>query len=148
MDKSKTKRRKKRRPTRRLRYDRVFLVLAIPAAVVIGITMAVSRCSAPEQSETQPSALSASTPDPDTETVSPDLKPDQTPAATVTAAEAGRRDAVRVAEAAPESMERQEALLAIHARVSAIRAKGYIHAADEYMDAVRSYLRTHTDIQI
>lgn len=56
------------------------------------------------------------------------------------AVEAGRRDAEKVLHTAPGSMERDNALLFIKARENELRSEGYGHAADDYIDAARTYL--------
>ena len=63
------------------------------------------------------------------------------------AAEAGRRDAERVLHTAKGSMERDGALLYLHARASALRMNGYETAADDYMAGANELLRSRNIIQ-
>lgn len=57
------------------------------------------------------------------------------------AVSAGRRDAEKVLDTAPGSMERDGALLFIRAREHELRKNGHGHAADDYIDAARKYLQ-------
>ncbi|MDO4320221.1 MAG: hypothetical protein Q4C34_06550 [Bacteroidales bacterium] len=59
------------------------------------------------------------------------------------AIECGRRDAEKVMSTAPESMERQRALLDIRAREAELRENGHAHAADDYINSATDYLKTH-----
>lgn len=66
---------------------------------------------------------------------------DESPREIIAAAvEAGRADALSAANAAPESMERDEALLFIKARESQLRRNGYSHAADDYISTAQHIL--------
>ena len=53
---------------------------------------------------------------------------------------AGKRDAQKVINTAPNSMERNEILLEIHARETELRQKGFGHAADDYIYTVNKEL--------
>lgn len=55
--------------------------------------------------------------------------------------EAGRRDAMKVLHTSAGSMDRDQALLNIHARASALRLNGYDAAADDYIEAATELLR-------
>lgn len=55
--------------------------------------------------------------------------------------EAAARDAAAVEITPAGSMERQQALLDIHVRASRMKAAGFIHAADEYLNLINSRLR-------
>lgn len=58
----------------------------------------------------------------------------------IEAVEAARRDAAKVLDTAPGSMQRDEALLSIKATESKLRQSGYGHAADDYIGTVREIL--------
>lgn len=59
------------------------------------------------------------------------------------AVEAGRRDAEKVLDTAPGSMQRDDALLFIRAREQELRSNGHGHAADDYIEAARVFLEEH-----
>ncbi len=108
---------------RRLRKDRVSLVATIFVAFIVLIVCLISRCS---DNEIVRSGGDFSIPVPE-------------------AIEAGHRDAEAVERTAPGTMDRQRALFDIHVRESQLREAGYIHAADQYIGAVRQHLSTHID---
>lgn len=58
-----------------------------------------------------------------------------------TAIEAGKTDAMKAVNAAPGSMERDEALLYIKSREFRLRNSGYGHAADDYINTAEDVLR-------
>lgn len=126
MDKKKIRRSTARRKKRsvRLRWDRIFMVLILPVLLIILAVILVRGCDGPApdtapQSRTEPPLPHVST--------------------------VAERDAAAVTGHRPESMERQNALLNIHARHSALRRHGFNAAADEYINTVNKYLTEHGD---
>ncbi|MDE6301364.1 MAG: hypothetical protein K2M19_06575 [Muribaculaceae bacterium] len=63
------------------------------------------------------------------------------------ASEAGRRDAERVLHTAEGSMERDGALLFLHARASKLSMNGYDAAAEDYMNGAMELLRSRNVIK-
>jgi hypothetical protein len=63
------------------------------------------------------------------------------PKAIAEAADCGRADALKVIRAKAQSMEREDAILFIRSRESQLRASGYVHAADSYIEAAETMLR-------
>ncbi len=124
MDKKKIRRSTARRKKRsvRLRWDRIFMVLILPVLLIILAVILVRGCDGPD---TEPAA-EAPRPLPQVSAVA-------------------ERDAAAVTGHRPESMERQNALLNIHARHSALRRHGFNAAADEYINTVNHYLTEHGD---
>lgn len=124
MDKKKIRRSTARRKKRsvRLRWDRIFMVLILPVLLIILAVILVRGCDGPD---TEPTA-EAPRPLPQVSAVA-------------------ERDAAAVTGHRPESMERQNALLNIHARHSALRRHGFNAAADEYINTVNHYLTEHGD---
>ncbi len=124
MDKKKIRRSTARRKKRsvRLRWDRIFMVLILPVLLIILAVILVRGCDGPD---TEPAAE------------------DPRPLPQVSAV--AERDAAAVTGHRPESMERQNALLNIHARHSALRRHGFNAAADEYINTVNHYLTEHGD---
>lgn len=116
-----TGRKPRRKGGRRLHRGRVALVLSVLAIIVILIMVCVSRCSGGDGVH---GCGDFRTPVPE-------------------AIEAGRADAVKVLKTAPQSMERDNALLFIRSRESELRSAGYGHAADDYINAANEYLNTH-----
>ena len=56
------------------------------------------------------------------------------------AREAGRRDAESALSQPENSMKRENAVLAIRARETELRTKGYVHCADAYVEAAAGIL--------
>lgn len=114
-----------RKPTRRrsqrvVRWDRVILAAALPLALIIGLTLLISRgCSACTPSAVEPAMTAETT-----------ARIDST----------AHADADSAAIHPQGSMERQRALFAIHARTAELRRRGFTHAADRYRSAVNSIL--------
>jgi hypothetical protein len=63
------------------------------------------------------------------------------PKAISEAADCGKADALKVIKAPSQSMEREDAILFIRSRESQLRAAGYVHAADSYIEAAETMLR-------
>lgn len=114
---------RKKKVKRRIHRGRLALVLSIFAFIVILIMAILSRCSG--------GAGTAFRGGGDFRTPIP------------TAIEAGRADAMKVLDTAPGSMERDNALLYIKSRESRLRRAGYSHAADDYINSAKEYLKTH-----
>lgn len=127
MDKKKTRRSSARRRKRqvRLRWDRIFMVLIVPALLIIFAVICIRGCDGSDP-ETPAAPVAA-----------------DAPAHVPPVADVALRDAAAVTSHAPESMERQDALLRIHARHSALRRHGFNAAADEYITTVNKYLTDH-----
>lgn len=104
---------------RKLRKDRVALVLTIFAIVVVGIIVLISR-SCDDGSVLGTGSFSTPVPE---------------------AVEAGRKDALRVVGTEAGTMERQKALFDIHARESSMRENGYRNAADDYHNSAIKTLK-------
>lgn len=115
------KRKPRPKARRRIRRGRVALVLSVMVLIVVLVATCVSRCSSGDKPYG-----------------SGDLRSPVTEAI-----EAGRADAVRVLKTAPGSMERDNSLLFIRSRETALRSAGYGHAADDYINAANEYLNTH-----
>ena len=112
-------RRRKSKNKVRLRYDRILLVVGIVALVIISVSATLKYCSG-DSSPVIESGLTVPQ-----------------------AAQSGQRDAAKAESTAPGSMERQQVLLEIKTRESALRAKGYNRAADDYIKAANDYLKAH-----
>lgn len=111
--------RRRKQQRRVIRLDRLAFVLGIFAAIVLLIIFIISRACTDDEITKEPP---------------------QTPTSVITTA---THDAASVAATAPESMERQNALLSIHARESELRLNGYVHAAEEYHNEVIHQLEKH-----
>lgn len=109
---------------RRLRKDRLALVLSVPVAIIMLVVILISR-SCGDDGVVRPGG--------------------DFPVTVPEAIEAARRDAAAVLAAPEGSMERQNALFEIHARVSRLKANGYNHAALQYENSVRAYLNKTTN---
>ncbi|MDE6333702.1 MAG: hypothetical protein K2L77_03545, partial [Muribaculaceae bacterium] len=112
----------KRKLRRRVHKGRLAFVLSVLALVVVGIAVMLSRCS-------------------DRSLIGGDSDLHR-PAAD--AVRTGREDARKVMQTAPQSMEREEALLFIRSRENELRKAGYAHAADDYIEAAVDELKNVT----
>lgn len=112
-------RRRKSKKKVRLRYDRILLVIGIVALIIIAVSATLKYCAG----DSTPAVESGLT--------------------IPQAAQSGQRDAAKAESTAPGSMERQRVLLEIKTRESALRAKGYNRAADDYIKAANDYLKSH-----
>ncbi len=117
-----TRRPSARRQRRKIHMGRMAIVLSVIALLVI-ILMAIISRSCSEEWGTRAGG---------------DFRPAQTEAL-----QAGRRDAAKVLDTHPGSMERQNALFEIKAREGELREAGHAHAADDYINAATDYLKTH-----
>lgn len=116
-------RKPRKKVKRKLHKGRVAMALSILAVIVIAIMALLSRCSG------------------DAGHIFREGGDFRKPVPT--ALEAGRRDAMKVMQTAPGSMERDGALLFIKSREYRLRSAGYGHAADDYINAANDYLLTH-----
>jgi len=114
-----TRKSPKRKVRRRLHKGRAALLLSVIAIIVIGIMTLVSRCS-------DGSVIRAGG---DFRVPVPE------------AIKAGREDARKVMSTAPQSMEREEALLFIRSREYEMRQAGHVRAADDYINAAKEELK-------
>ena len=108
----------KRKVHRRLHKRRVSMALTILALIVVCVMWLVSRCSDSYR------------------IYGGDFRP---PVAE--AVRAGREDARMVMATAPQSMEREQAMLFIRSRENELRKAGYAHAADDYINAANDELK-------
>lgn len=104
---------------RRIHKGRMAFVLSVFTLVVISIAAILSRCS--DGSLT--------------------IGEDDLHKPAVDAVRSGREDARKVMQTAPQSMEREEALLFIRSRENELRRAGYAHAADDYINAAVEELK-------
>lgn len=111
--------RRKRKPAkRRIRKDRLALVLSVFGAFIVLIMFIISRaCS--DGGVVRPAEITMPEPE------------------VITAA---HHDARAVETTLSGSMERQKALFEVHVRYSKLRDNGYIHAAEQYKNEVAAYL--------
>lgn len=163
-----TARRKKQRV--RLRWDRIFLVIILPILLIVFAIACIRGCDGPADepqptkfdtpiTETQPAAAEVVG-----DTVAAEVVGDTTAANavgdTAAAEEVGiaqpaapkpipniqdvaERDASEVIAHRPQTMQRQNALLNIHARHSALRRHGFNAAADVYINTINKILSEH-----
>lgn len=110
---------KKRTKKIKVHYDRLIVQLIVLVAIVFGIVCLVSKCAVDREEEI--------------------LEREQIHEAV----EAARRDADRVINTAPGSMERDERLLFIKSQEYKLRSNGHGHAADDYILTVKEILRQH-----
>lgn len=152
-------RRKKQRV--RFRWDRIFLVIILPILLIVFAMACIRGCDGPAD-EPQPAKFDT-----------PATEPQQTEAedinsriategvdSTVAAEGVGiaqpaaqkplpniqdvaERDASEVIAHRPQTMQRQNALLNIHARHSALRRHGFNAAADVYINTINKILSEH-----
>lgn len=143
-------RRKKQRV--RLRWDRIFLVIILPI-LLIGFAIACIRgCDGPAD-EPQPTKFDTPTTEPQpaaTEVVSDTTAAEEVGIAQPAAPkpipniqDVAERDASEVIAHRPQTMQRQNALLNIHARHSALRRHGFNATADVYINTINKILSEH-----
>lgn len=113
---------------RRIHRGRLAILLTIFVVVILLIMTALSRCSSSAGTEFR-SVGQHRAPSPE-------------------AVAAAKADAAKVLDTAPGSMERQEALLFIHARHSRLEQAGYRHAADDYISTAADFLHSKGVIDI
>lgn len=155
MDKKKTRRtsgqRKKQRV--RLRWDRIFLVIILPIALIVFAIISIRGCDGPAD-EPRPVEFDAPTcvPQPsqldepaneDTTTIITTIDQPIAPKPLPNVRDVAESDAAAVTSHREGSMARQNSLLNIHARHSALRRHGFNAAADEYINTINKYLTEH-----
>lgn len=143
-------RRKKQRV--RLRWDRIFLVIILPILLIVFAIACIRGCDGPVD-EPQPTKFDTPTTEPQPTTA--DAVSDTAAAEEVVIAQpatlkpipniqdVAERDASEVIAHRPQTMQRQNALLNIHARHSALRRHGFNAAADDYINTINKILSEH-----
>ncbi len=152
-------RRKKQRV--RLRWDRIFLVIILPILLIVFAIACIRGCDGPAD-EPQPTKFDTPTNEPQpaaaeavSVTAAADAVSDTAAAEEVGIAQpaapkpipniqdVAERDASEVIAHRPQTMLRQNALLNIHARHSALRRHGFNAAADVYINTINKILSEH-----
>lgn len=152
-------RRKKQRV--RLRWDRIFLVIILPILLIVFAIACIRGCDGPAD-EPQPTKFDTPTTEPQPaaaeavgDTTVADAVSDTAAAEEVVIAQpaapkpipniqdVAERDASEVIAHRPQTMQRQNALLNIHARHSALRRHGFNAAADVYINTINKILSEH-----
>lgn len=143
-------RRKKQRV--RLRWDRIFLVIILPILLIVFAIACIRGCDGPAD-EPQPTKFDTPTTEP--QPTAADAVSDTAAAEEVAIAQpaapkpipniqdVAERDASEVIAHRPQTMQRQNALLNIHARHSALRRHGFNAAADVYINTINKILSEH-----
>lgn len=154
-----TAHRKKQRV--RLRWDRIFLVIILPILLIVFAIACIRGCDGPAD-EPQPTKIDTPTTEPQPaatevvgDTTAADAVSDTAAAEEVGIAQpavpkpipniqdVAERDASEVIAHRPQTMQRQNALLNIHARHSALRRHGFNAAADVYINTINKILSEH-----
>lgn len=152
-------RRKKQRV--RLRWDRIFVVIILPILLIVFATACIRGCDGPAEepqpvefdtpsTEPQPAAAEVVDDPAATEGVGNpaaaevvDVAQPATPKPIPNIQDVAERDASEVIAHRPQTMQRQNALLNIHARHSALRRHGFNAAADVYINTINTILTEH-----
>lgn len=161
-------RRKKQRV--RLRWDRIFVVIILPILLIVFATACIRGCDGPAEepqpvefdtpsTEPQPAAAEGigdqaaaeGIGNPATAEVvgdpaaaeGVDVAQPATPKPIPNIRDVAERDASEVIAHRPQTMQRQNALLNIHARHSALRRHGFNAAADVYINTINTILTEH-----
>lgn len=132
----------RKRSRRRLRLDRLAIVLAAPLLLAAATVWLVrTGTQGATEKEYTPEAQTVETVPSEAKTNAEEaIAEQQESRQIISPEEAGRRDAAEALRYPPESMARQNVLLRIHAREWELRESGYPHSADTYITTVRQQL--------